>query len=116
MTGFGPLAAATGGLVLVALWVQAGPSMVDPSALGGATGGGKTLSGEETSSNGEEESSVSAPIPDPDESDSGLLEPGESWETVEATRSDVATLMPGRDFGGHREVVERYLRLKAAKP
>jgi len=111
MTGFGPLAAATGGLVLVALWVQAGPSMADPSVLGGATGGG-----EETSFNGEEESSVSAPTPAPDESDSGLLEPGESWETVEATRSDVATLMPGRDFGGHREVVERYLRLKEAKP
>ena len=117
MMGFGPLAAATGGLVLVALWVQAGPSMPDPSALGGvAGGGGGTLSGAGTSFNEEEGYFVSAPAPAPVESDSGLLGPGESWEKVETTRSDVAALMPGRDFGGHREVVERYLRLKAEKP
>ena len=116
MTGFGPLAAATGGLVLVALWVQAGPSVPGPSALGGTAGGGETLSGAETAFDGEEESSVSVAPPAPVESDSGLLGPGESWEKVEATRPDVAALMPGRDFGGHREVVERYLRLKAAKP
>ena len=116
MTGFGPLAAATSGMVLVALWVQAGPSIQDPAGIGRTVGSGETLSGAETLFDGEEESSVSTPAPAPDESDSGLLEPGESWKTVEATRSDVATLMPGRDFGGHREVVERYLRLKAEKP